>query len=134
MLKWVAIVVCVVVAIRGVLRNEYFALFHFFFAFCLVEAFSRVVPTYTIGDAGIKYIDGQRRAQLKWSEIEWYLISPEKDMPEMMRILFSSPKKTPVAFTFDPKEIGEDRLVHILELYLPEKELRNVVATSHPLA
>jgi hypothetical protein len=132
--KWVIMAVLIAIAIRGILRNDYFALFHFIFTGCLAGAFQRIVPTYTIGDLGISYKDGQRRVQLKWSDIEWYLISPEKTAPEVMQVLFSPQgkkwRKTPPAFIFDPKEISEDRLLHILELYLPQKYLRRLTQHS----
>lgn len=128
--KWGTTAILLSLALLEALRHEYFLLFHFVIGTCLFWVFSRVVPTYRIGDAGISYEDGQRRLHHNWSDIEWYYLSPVITSPNMMQVQFSVKKakllKTPPAFVFDPQEVDREKLLHILEQHLPQKELKEV--------
>ena len=127
--QWFGIAAAIALLLYYTFNHEYFRAVNFVIVTCLLWAFGRVVPTYEIGDEGIRYTDGHKRLHYRWSDIEWYFVQPMGTVPGIEQVIFKVKRAKlwnySLLFTFDAQEVDKSALLRILEDRLPGKELSN---------
>ncbi len=92
----------------------------------VTSVYSKVTSTYSVGDDGLKFQDGFSRKHYKWSEVEWFVIEALPEVPDVSWLRFKAKQSGKFEwplFYFDRQQIDEQKLMDILNRYLPSKQL-----------